>query len=62
MRSVKVTKKEEYQCMELASRVELIQQLIPLGLMKVKEELEQEVERLATGGEFHMGKVRREFL
>ena len=44
---VRVMKKEEYQGMELASRVELIQQLIPLGLMKVQEELEQEVERLA---------------
>jgi transposase-like protein len=46
-RKIMVMKKENYEGREVASRVELIQQLIPLGLMKVGEELEQEVERLA---------------
>ena len=46
-RKIKVMRKEVYEGKELESRVELIRQLIPIGLMKVQEELEQEVERLA---------------
>src|SRR3990167_8955422 len=46
-RKIVVMKKEDYEGREMSSRVELIQQLIPLGLMKVEEELSQEVERLA---------------
>lgn len=44
---VEVMKREQYKGKEMESRVELIRQLIPIGLMKVQEELEQEVERLA---------------
>lgn len=39
--------REEYAEMELDSRLELIRTLIPLGLMKVNEELTREVELLA---------------
>lgn len=44
---VEVMKREQYKGKEMESRVELIRQLIPIGLMKVQEELLQEVERLA---------------
>jgi hypothetical protein len=44
---VEVMKQQEYRCKEMESRVELIRQLIPIGLMKIQEELEQEVEQLA---------------
>jgi len=40
---------ETYEALELDSRVSLIQQLIPLGLMVVMEELQREVEELAGG-------------
>lgn len=39
--------REEYEALALDSRVELIRSLIPLGLMFVAEELQQEVEVLA---------------
>jgi hypothetical protein len=51
---VKVIDRSEYDQMELDSRVELILQLIPLGLMHVREVLEQEVKLLA--GEKHVRK------
>lgn len=44
---VKVILVEEYEGMKTEAKVELIQELIPLGLMKVKEELQAEVRRLA---------------
>jgi transposase-like protein len=44
---VKVIPVEEYEGMKTEAKVELIQELIPLGLMKVKEELQAEVRRLA---------------
>jgi putative transposase len=43
----KVISSEEYDDLCAGSRVELIQALIPLALMKVREELEAEVESLA---------------
>lgn len=45
--TAKVMSSEEYSEIGSESRVELIQALIPLGLMKVKEELEAEVRSLA---------------
>jgi transposase-like protein len=42
-----VVNREEYEAMELDSRLELIRSLIPLGLMAVYEELEREVVSLA---------------
>ena len=47
MGKVKVMGAEEYEGMALDARVELIQQLIPLGLMHVAEELQKEVRSLA---------------
>lgn len=46
---VKVIPVEEYEGMKTEAKVELIQELIPLGLMKVREELQAEVRRLAGG-------------
>jgi len=52
----KLTKKERLLTGDIQTKVELIQALIPLGLMAVSEQLEEEVERLAgerysrTGG------------
>lgn len=46
---VKTLTREEYESLALDSRVELIQSLIPLGLMFVAEELQREVESLAGG-------------
>lgn len=43
----KVMSRNEYQGYEMNGRMELIQALIPLGLMKVQEELEEEVLLLA---------------
>lgn len=60
-RKIVVMKREDYEGRELSSRVELIQQLIPLGLMKVEEELSQEVERLAGGRYTRMGYDRHGF-
>jgi putative transposase len=51
---VKVVDRSEYEGMELDSKVELILQLIPLGLMHVREVLEEEVKLLA--GEKHVRK------
>jgi putative transposase len=42
---VKVVRREDYEGMDLSGKVELIQALIPLGLMQVAEELQGEVER-----------------
>ena len=42
-----VVNREDYEAMELDSRLELIRSLIPLGLMAVYEELEREVVDLA---------------
>ena len=39
--------REDYEAMELASRLESIRSLIPLGLTAVCEELEREVVSLA---------------
>src|SRR2546428_4932408 len=44
---VRVLRREEYQGLELNARVELIQSLIPLGLMHVQMVLDEEVEGLA---------------
>lgn len=54
----KVVSGEEYGGLESAGRVELIQALIPLGLMKVKEELEAEVRSLA-GARYSRGTYAR---
>ena len=43
---VRVVSREEYREMELSAKVELIRQLIPLGLMHVHEELQEEVTAL----------------
>lgn len=48
---VEIVDREQYQGMNLDARLALIMELIPLGLMKVQEELEAEVEELA--GEWH---------
>lgn len=45
--TAKVVSSEEYGAIGSGSRMELIQALIPLGLMKVSEELEAEVRSLA---------------
>lgn len=45
--TAKVVSREEYGEIDVDSRMELIQALIPLGLMKVQEELEAEVRSLA---------------
>src|SRR5712691_5387672 len=44
---VQVLRREEYEGLELNTKVELIRSLIPLGLMHVKMLLEDEVESLA---------------
>jgi len=44
---VRVLRREDYQGLELNARVELIQSLIPLGLMHVQMVLDEEVEGLA---------------
>ena len=43
---VRVVSRAEYGEMELSAKVELIRQLIPLGLMHVHEELQEEVTAL----------------
>ncbi len=50
----RVVRREEYGGMELDSRLELIRELVPLGLMQVYEELDREVVSLA--GERHSRK------
>ena len=42
-----VISREQYQGLDLNSRLALIQALVPLGLMAVQEELHREVEELA---------------
>jgi len=54
----KIVSSEEYGAIESGSRVELIQALIPLGLMKVREELEAEVKLLA-GARYSRGMYAR---
>jgi transposase-like protein len=58
LKRVEVVEREDYEAMDLESRVELILTLIPLGLMHVSDVLEDEVKSLAgeryarkTGGE-----------
>ncbi|MCX5886382.1 MAG: hypothetical protein NT096_10820 [Proteobacteria bacterium] len=46
-RTVEVMGLEEYGVLDVDSRVTLIQELIPLGLMHIKEELQEEVAKLA---------------
>ena len=46
-----VVNREDYEAMELDSRLELIRSLIPLGWMAVCEELEREVVSLDEGFE-----------
>ncbi|MFH1653412.1 MAG: transposase [Pseudomonadota bacterium] len=46
-KKARVIKIDEYEGLKLDSRLELIEQLIPLGLMKVQEELQEEVRQLA---------------
>lgn len=53
----RVIKKEDYAGMDLNTRVELIRALIPMGLIKVYEELDNEVAHLA--GELHSRKQAR---
>ena len=50
-----VVGREEYEGLELDSRLELIRELVPLGLMHVQEELDREVVSLA--GERYMRKA-----
>jgi len=54
---MKAMGKEEYQSMELGSRMGLIQELIPIALMKLQDDLQMEVQELA--GERY---ERREFV
>ena len=44
-----VLTREQYESLELDTRIALIQQLIPIGLMAVAEELDREVVELAGG-------------
>lgn len=46
---VQVLDRERYQELDLDAKVELIQELVPLGLMHVAEVLKEEVEALAGG-------------
>jgi putative transposase len=45
--NVRVVRRSEYEIMDLDSKVELIRELIPLGLMHIQELLDQEVVALA---------------
>ncbi len=55
---VRVVSREEYGEMELSAKVELIRQLIPLGLMHVRDTLQEEVRALC--GARHERKAGRE--
>ena len=44
---VRVLRREEYQELELSTKVEMIRSLIPLGLMHVETLLQEELEVLA---------------
>jgi hypothetical protein len=50
LKPVEIVSAEQYQDLPVDARIEVIQTLIPLGLMHVQEELCREVERLAGGG------------
>jgi transposase-like protein len=54
----KVVSRSEYGAIDVDSRLELIRTLIPLGLMKVQEELEAEV-RLLAGERYARGPMVR---
>ena len=56
-RAVEVKGLKEYGALEFDSRVALIQELIPIGLMHVAEELKREVEELA-GERYQRGGIR----
>ena len=56
-RAVEVKGLKEYGALEFDSRVALIQELIPIGLMHVAEELKREVEKLA-GERYQRGGIR----
>jgi len=56
-KAVEVMKLNEYGALEVDSRVALIQELIPIGLMHVAEELKKEVEELA-GERYQRGGIR----
>src|SRR3990172_6062873 len=56
-KAVEVMKLNEYGAVEVNSRVALIQELIPIGLMHIAEELKREVERLA-GERYQRGGIR----
>lgn len=47
LRVPKVLAREEYEGLVPEARVELIRELVPLGLMCIAEELDRDVERLA---------------
>lgn len=51
--------REQFEELQLVERVALIQQLIPLGLMAVGEELRREVEALSGARYRHGGELRR---
>lgn len=53
-RVMEVRDLEQYEAMDINGRVALIQELIPLGLMHVKEELQKEVRHLA-GDKYQRG-------
>lgn len=57
-KKVKVMTPEEYKGMGMQPRLELIEQLIPLGLMRVQEELQLEVRQLA-GERYSRGRYLR---
>jgi transposase-like protein len=54
-KKVRVVTAGEYRGLEMDSRLQLIEQLIPLGLMKVQEELQEEVRSLA-GARYSRGR------
>jgi len=56
-KAVEVMKLNEYGALEVDSRVALIQELIPIGLMHIAEELKREVEELA-GERYQRGGIR----
>jgi len=62
-RKPKLTKKERFLTGDIQTKVELIQALIPLGLMAVPEQLKEEVEELAgerySRNVFDRGRVGR---
>lgn len=57
-KKIKVVRGEDYLGLEFNSRLELIRQLIPLGLMKVQEELQEEVRQVA-GERYSRGSYSR---